>query len=164
MDDVYLGGELPGGKVGRGSENKVPFVAAVSFDADGHPLYAKMAPVPGFTRKAIADWAGAGLGLGCVVFSDGLACFAGVTDAGCRHRPTVAGDRRPRDLPEFKWINTRVGSLKTSFGGACHAFDFVKYGIRYLAAFAYRVNRRFRLDTIPLRLHRASPRALAPVG
>jgi len=30
LDDAYLGGERTGGKVGRGSENKVPFVAAVS--------------------------------------------------------------------------------------------------------------------------------------
>ena len=29
VDDAYLGGELPGGKAGRGSENKVPFIAAV---------------------------------------------------------------------------------------------------------------------------------------
>ena len=30
VDDAYLGGELAGGKAGCGSENKVPFVAAVS--------------------------------------------------------------------------------------------------------------------------------------
>ena len=29
LDDAYLGGERSGGKAGRGSENKVPFVAAV---------------------------------------------------------------------------------------------------------------------------------------
>ncbi len=85
VDDAYLGGELAGGKAGRGSENKVPFVAAVSLNAEGHPVYAKMVPVPGFTRKAIADWAGATLSPGCQVISDGLACFAGVTDAGCEH-------------------------------------------------------------------------------
>ncbi len=30
MDDASLGGERPGGKAGRGSENKIPIVAAVS--------------------------------------------------------------------------------------------------------------------------------------
>jgi hypothetical protein len=55
-------------------------------------------------------------------------------------------------LPEFNWINTVLGNLKTSFGGAYHAFDFAKYGIRYLAAFVYRFNRRFNLDTLPMRL------------
>jgi len=152
VDDAYLGGELAGGKAGRGSENKVPFVAAVSLNAEGHPVYVKLAPVPGFTRKAIADWAKADLSPGCLVFSDGLACFAGVTDAGCRHQPTTVGTRKPKDLPEFRWINTILGNLKTSLGGAYHAFDFAKYGTRYLAAFAYRFNRRFHLETLPMHL------------
>ncbi|MGZ5510054.1 MAG: IS1595 family transposase, partial [Nitrososphaeraceae archaeon] len=39
-----------------------------------------------------------------------------------------------------------------SLGGAYHAFDFAKYGIRYLGAFVYRFNRRFHLETLPLRL------------
>ena len=152
VDDAYLGGELTGGKAGRGSENKVPFVAAISLNAEGHPLYTKMAPVPGFTRKAIAHWATADLVPGGIVTSDGLACFAGVTDAGCEHQTVIVGTRKPKDLPQFNWVNTVLGHLKTSFGGAYHAFDFTKYGSRYLAAFAYRFNRRFRLDTIHSRL------------
>jgi len=151
-DDAYLGGELAGGKAGRGSENKVPFVAAISLSAEGRPLYIKMAPVPGFTRKAVFDWATADLAPGCIVTSDGLGCFAGVTDAGCQHRAIVADGRKPKDLPEFNWINTVLGNLKTSLGGAYHAFDFAKYGTRYLGAFVYRFNRRFHLEALPLRL------------
>ena len=49
MDDAYLGGELAGGKAGRGSENKVPFVAAVSLSNEGRPQYLKLTPVAGFT-------------------------------------------------------------------------------------------------------------------
>ena len=37
IDDAYLGGELPGGKTGRGSQNKVPFIAAVQTTPDGQP-------------------------------------------------------------------------------------------------------------------------------
>ncbi|RQW82215.1 MAG: IS1595 family transposase [Methylococcus sp.] len=152
VDDAYLGGQLTGGTVGRGSENKVPFIAAVSLTAEGHPLYLKLAPVPGFTRKAVANWAVTELSPGCRVVSDGLACFAGVTDAGCLHQPIIVGGRKPKDLPEFNWVNTILGNLKTSFGGAYHAFDFAKYGTRYLAAFVYRFNRRFHLETLPHRL------------
>lgn len=152
VDDAYLGGEFTGGKAGRGSENKVPFVAAVSLTAEGHPKYVKMAPVPGFTLKAIANWAANDLAPGCRVTSDGLACFAGVTEAGCLHNAIVVGALKPKDLPEFNWINTILGNLKTSLGGAYHAFDFAKYGTRYLAAFAYRFNRRFHLDTLHNRL------------
>lgn len=152
IDDAYLGGELAGGKAGRGSENKVPFVAAISLSSEGRPLYIKMAPIPGFTRKALAIWANEDLTPGCVVTSDGLGCFAGVIDAGCQHKVIVAGGRKPKDLPEFNWINTVLGNLKTSMGGAYHAFDFAKYGTRYLGAFVYRFNRRFHLETLPMRL------------
>ncbi|MFA5058554.1 MAG: IS1595 family transposase [Opitutaceae bacterium] len=152
VDDAYFGGELTGGTAGRGSENKVPFIAAVSLTPEGHPLYLKLAPVPGFTRKAVAGWANTDLSPGCRVVSDGLACFAGVTDAGCLHQSIIVGGRKPNDLPEFRWVNTILGNLKTSFGGAYHAFDFAKYGTRYLAAFVYRFNRRFHLETLPHRL------------
>ena len=156
VDDAYLGGERNGGKVGRGSENKVPFVAAVSLDDNGNPLRIKLSPVSGFTLKAISSWAKANLSANCSVSSDGLACFAAVADAGCQHHPLVVGGRKPKDLPEFQWINTILGNLKTSLGGSYHAFGFAKYASRYLAAFAYRFNRRFHLDTLPMRLLVAS--------
>jgi hypothetical protein len=152
LDDAYLGGELSGGKSGRGSENKVPFVAAVSLSDAGYPLYIKMGIVPGFTRKAIADWAGHNLSPSCIVISDGLACFSGVTDIGCRHETLVEGGRKPKEMPEFNWINTIIGNLKTSFSGAYHAFKFAKYGSRYLAAFVYRFNQRFNLAALPTQL------------
>jgi hypothetical protein len=152
VDDAYLGGELSGGTAGRGSQNKVPFLAAVSVDAEGHPVHAKLTPVAGFTRKAVAAWAGDSLAPGSVVVSDGLACFAGVVDAGCEHHPVVVGKRKPRELPEFLWVNTVLGNVKTSLAGAYHAFDFGKYAERYLGAIAYRFNRRFTLNTITQRL------------
>ena len=55
VDDAHLGGERTGGKRGRGSENKVPFVAAVPLTDAGHPLRVKLNPAPGFTLNAIAD-------------------------------------------------------------------------------------------------------------
>lgn len=152
LDDAYLGGERAGGKAGRGSENKVPFVAAVSVDRKGHPLYAKFNLVSGFTSKAIGKWATASLMPGTLVTSDGLACFAAVADAGCVHLPTVVGDLKPRDLPEFKWVNTVLSNLKTTLAGAFHALKYSKYGEHYLAAFAYRFNRRFDLRGLVARL------------
>jgi transposase-like protein len=152
LDDAYLGGERTGGKAGRGSENKVPFVAAVSLTEDNHPLRAKLTPVAGFTLQAIAAWAKAHLAPHSQVFSDGLACFAAVTEAGCTHHPTVVAGRKPRQVPEFRWINTILGNLKTSLSGCHHAFSFRKYADRYLAAFCYRFNRRFDLRPLHQRL------------
>jgi hypothetical protein len=148
LDDAYLGGERSGGKVGRGSENKVPFVAAVSLNAAGQPMRLKLDLVKGFTCESISRWAKASLLPATVVTSDGLACFAAVTDAGCVHSPRVVGALKPRHLPEFKWINTMLGNLKTTLAGAFKALKFRKYAQTYLAAFAYRFNQRFDLRSL----------------
>ena len=66
-----------------------------------------------------------------------------VSTAGCVHVPMVVGDLKPRDLPEFKWVNMVLGNLKTTLAGAFHSLDYRKYAGHYLTAFAYRCSRRF---------------------
>ena len=110
-----LGGELSGGTAGRGSENKVPFLAAVSVDANGHPRHAKLTPVSGFTRKAVTAWASAHLAPGSVAVTDGLSCFKGVGDAGCVHQPVVVGEPSPAICPTCSgstpsWATSRPAS------------------------------------------------------
>ena len=145
IDDAYLGGEYPGGKPGRGSENKVAFVAAVSLDDKGNPRYIKLQRAKGFTCASIQAWAQAALRPGCQVASDGLACFAAVTQAGCIHNPVVVPGRLPCDLPQFKWVNTVLGNLETSLHGTYHLLGWDKHADSCIAAFAYRFNRRFDL-------------------
>lgn len=76
----------------------MPFVAAVSVDSKGHPLYVKLNRVGGFTSKAIGKWAVARLTPGTLERSHNLGCFAAVAGAGCLHLPAVVGDRKPHDL------------------------------------------------------------------
>ncbi len=57
IDDAYLGGENPGGKVGRGSENKVPFIAAVQTNNQDKPLYAVFSKVKAFSGEEVSTWA-----------------------------------------------------------------------------------------------------------
>lgn len=137
VDDAYLGGER---------------TAAISLTEEGHPLRVRLTAVSGFTLKAVSAWAKHYLAPGSAVFSDGLACFGAVTEAGCTHQPTVMAGRKPDAVPQFRGINTVMGNLKTSLSGAYHAFDFRKYAARYLAAFSYRFNRRFDLRTLHQRL------------
>ena len=99
IDDAYLGGELTGGKAGRGSRNKVPFAAAVSLDQAGHPLYIKMTPAPGFSLKAIANWAQRDLSPGWVVVLDGLACFTLSRRRVVTINPSLWADATPRIFP-----------------------------------------------------------------
>ena len=53
LDDACLGGEKSGSKVGRGSENKTPFVAAVQMTSQGQPEAIKLHIVNGFRSKTI---------------------------------------------------------------------------------------------------------------
>ena len=142
IDDAYLGGELTGAKVGRGSPNKVPFVAAVE-TIHGRPIAVRFDPVADFTLATLSAWAKKTLRPGAHVVSDGLKSFAAVQAAGCTHEPTVAGPgKKGAQHPSFKWVNTLLGNLKTSLAGTYHAFGFRKYADRYLAAAAWRFNRR----------------------
>jgi transposase-like protein len=148
-DDAYFGGENPGGKSGRGSENKVPFIAAVQTNKNGNPVYAVFSTVKAFNREEVLAWATRSLVPSSTVVTDGLSCFAAVTDAGCVHQKEVVGKKRKStDMECFTWVNTILGNLKTSMSGTFHAFDFEKYASRYLAAVQYRFNRRFDLRAL----------------
>jgi len=155
MDDSYLGGEHPGGKAGRGSENKIPIIAAVSLNEAGHPIHARITAVSGFSSEAIADWAKRHLSPGSQVLSDGLACFRAVTTANCHHKAVITGGKHPNELPQFRWINTLLGNLKTSFSGTFHACNFDKYARRYLGGYCFRFNRLFSMVAMTERIANA---------
>jgi hypothetical protein len=88
--------------------------------------------VSGFSSEVISDWAKRHLVPGSHVLTDGLASFRAVTTANCHHKAVVTGGKHPNDLPQFRWINTLLGNLKTSFSGTFHAFNFDKYARLYL--------------------------------
>ena len=148
LDDVYWGGELYGGSRGRGSENKTPFVAAVSINENGHPIKMNMNVIKGFQKKEIERWAKQHLASGSTVVSDGLNCFQAVKAAGCDHVPIVTGGgAKSVQKEEFRWVNTMIGNVKNAMKGTYHSIDS-KHLPRYLAEFCYRFNRRFDLSNM----------------
>lgn len=156
IDDAYLGGERTGGKVGRGSENKVPFMAAVQTTEDGQPVLICLSQRP-FTKESMLEFAEESLALPLTVVSDGLNCFTAICGLGAVHDRTVTGGGKSCvKLPQFRAVNTVLGNLKTALSGTYHAFNFSKYPHRYLAEAQYRFNRRFDLSTILVRLIRAA--------
>jgi len=150
LDDAYLGGERTGCKPGRGAAGKTPFVAAVETTGDGSPIRIKLSVVKGFRSTDIEDWSKRHLSAGSTVISDGLACFQAVKEAGCTHdRIVCGGGRASVEEPEFYWVNTVLGNLKSALRSTFHSIR-PKYAQRYLAEFQYRFNRRFHLaDLIP---------------
>jgi hypothetical protein len=146
LDDVYWGSKQRSGKRGRGSENKIPFVAAVALHGNGHPISMYMNVVKGFQSAEITRWAKLHLELGTLVYSDGLACFSAVLSAACHHYPIIRGGG-PQSITreEFAWVNTMIGNVKRAINGTYHAIK-PNHLPRYLAEFCYRFNRRFQLD------------------
>jgi len=142
--------------VGRGSENKTPFVAAVQMTSQGQPEAIKLHIVNGFRSKTIKHWskrwAKQAIKPGSTVISDGLTCFSAVVDAGCEHdRIVCGGGRASVEETEFTWVNTVLGNLKSALRSTCHCIK-AKHAQCYLAEFEYRFNRRFDLTTIMTRL------------
>jgi transposase-like protein len=154
IDDAYLGGERAGHMHGgRGALYKSAFVAAVQTDDDGKPRLMRLTPISGFTLVALKEWAQNTLTATAHVVSDGTACFAQVKQIGATHeRYLTGGGRKAAQMPQFKWVNTILGNLKTSLSGTYHSFDHAKYGARYLAEFAYRFNRRYDMAAMLPRL------------
>jgi len=158
IDDAYLGGELSGGKAGRGCENKVPFIAAVQTTEAGQPVRACFVQCS-FTKEAVDKFAAKSLARPLTVVSDGLGCFTAAAGAGVHERHVTGGGKVGVKLPQFRAVNTVLSNLKTALCGTYHAFDFVKYAPRYLAEAQYRFNRRFDLRSILSRLVRAAAMA-----
>jgi transposase-like protein len=155
IDDAYLGGERSGGKTGRGSENKVPFIAAVQTTQDGKPVVACFAQVP-FTKEAVEQFAAKSLARPLTVVSDGLGCFTAAGDVALVHAGRLGGGKASVKLPQFQAVNTVLSNLKTAMTGTYHAIKFEKYAHRYLAEMQYRFNRRFDLRSILRRLVRVA--------
>jgi len=151
MDDAYLGGERSG-PPGRGAEGKTPFVAAVETTDDGKPHQIILRRVKTFSKHALEKLAGTALTPGAEVVSDGLACFAAVTKAGCMHKAIVTGSGpKAAKTPTFKWVNTALGNVKAALVATYRAVR-EQHAARYLAEFEYRFNRRYDLGEMIPRL------------
>lgn len=151
MDDAYWGGKSSGGKRGRGSPKKTPFLAAVS-KVDGKPDQIKLCVIKGFRTEEIKQWSEKNLETGSSVLSDGLSCFRGVKKAGFNHHYLVVGNSRDANkTASFDWVNTILGNLKTALAGTFHKLS-AHHLQRHLATFQYRFNRRYRLKEMLPRL------------
>ncbi len=114
IDDAFLGGERTGGKRGRGSENKVPLIAAVQTTGDGQPIYVRLDVLSDWKVPTVAHWAVKALMPSTHVVSDGLASFVGVKSAACSHEPIIHNSATAKanvQHARFTAINTLLGVL-----------------------------------------------------
>jgi ribosomal protein L37AE/L43A len=149
LDDAYLGGERTGGKRGRGSENKVPLIAAVQTTDDGQAILTRLDVLPNWKAQTIARWAAKALLQGTHVVSDGFPSFVAVKAAHCSHEAIIHGpNKRGAQHPRFLAVNTLLGNLKMWMNSTFRGFKTGHYATRYMAEFQYRFNRRFALAAL----------------
>ena len=148
IDDAYLGGGRKG-PPGRGSPNKVPFIAAVQTTDDGRPLYVRFDCIKRFDHSFVESWSQQALIASAHAYSDGLPAFTILSEMVDQHTSFITGiGQQAARHPQFRWVNTLLGNLKTSMTGTYHSIKFKKYAQRYLAEAQYRFNRRFNLKSI----------------
>ena len=145
LDDAYWGGKKRDGKRGRGATGKTPFVAAVSANAEGHPVSMRFTPIPSFSKYEIKKWAITHLAPNCKITTDGLNCFPILSEIGFAHERIITGGGPDSvKIPNFKWVNTVIGNVKKALHGTFHALR-KRHFARYLAEFCYRFNHRHDL-------------------
>ena len=145
-----------GGKPGRGSENKQPFLIAVETNENlDHPACAVIEPVRTFDNVAVADWCARRLAPEAEVYTDGLSAVPPLRR--CRPRaPVIQGEggRAATEERGARWVNIVLSNVKRSIGGSYQPSVRPDYARRYLGEAAYRFNRRFRLrEMLPRLLH-----------
>src|SRR3954451_6804993 len=152
VDDAYLGGGRSGGERGRGAAGRTPLVAAVETTAERKPRRPRLSVVKGFREKEVEKLAERDFAAGSTIVSDGLRCWKAVTKAGRSRTAMVtgAGQQAARWTP-FERVDTCLGDIKTAIAGTYHHVS-AKHAQSSLTSFAYRFDRRYRLDTIVERL------------
>lgn len=153
IDDAYLGGIRSGGKVGRGSENKTAFLAALETDADNNPLRLILTKINAINTGTTQNWAEKHLEASAYVVSDAYKGLNGIGKSGVKHQKIAVGiGQKSSAMSCFKWINIIMGNIKNGFKGTYHSFKHGKYGQEFLSEIAYKFNRRYDLKSLVIRL------------
>ncbi|APO95024.1 hypothetical protein BI313_10760 [Xanthomonas vesicatoria] len=78
-----------------------------------HPVFAVIEPVKAFDNASLKDWIARRLEPGCEVYSDGLACFRRLEDAGHAHTTLdTGGGRAATQAQAARWLNVVLANVK----------------------------------------------------
>jgi transposase-like protein len=147
LDDVYWGGKKKSGKRGRGA-GKTPFLAAVSHNDEGHPVYMRMSKVKSLSSNEINCWLLKHLHHESVVITDGFRPFSRICEVvDMHHSINATGIYDDPENKFFHWVNTMIGNVKRAIHGTYHSVS-PKHLPRYLAEFSFRFNNRFQMASM----------------
>jgi transposase-like protein len=137
VDESFWGAPTEGGKRGRGTERTI-VLTALSLNARGNPLYAKMKVIPDVKAKTIREFAQQHFQPGTTVVSDWFRSYRSLGD-DFQH---IAMEFNPERNPDhLHWLHTVISNAKAFIAGTYHGLDS-KHLHSYLHEFCFRFNRR----------------------
>lgn len=161
VDEGYVGGAEEGkAQKGRGAKNKSVVAVAVERRAPGPegekpiPGFAALAVVPNAAASSLQGFLQAKVQPGSRVLSDGWRGYRGLEQQGFQHTATpLQGDPKAAHRL-FPWVHITLSNLKRFLLGTHHKVE-PQHLKRYVAEFAYRLNRRTMETNLFDRLVRA---------
>ena len=123
MMPISAAGEAGASALG-GRPQRLPFVAAVGTNAEGHSLRMKLTVADGLRTTDIAAWAQQHLAAGTRVCPMAWSAFMASARRGAlmtRWWSAAGGPASSAPSPELRWVNTIPGNVKRALRGAYHA-------------------------------------------
>jgi len=161
VDEGYVGGKEEGQeRKGRGAQTKSIVAVAVEQvgpGAEGEkpiPGFAALAVVPNAAADSLQGFVRAKAQVGSRVLSDGWPGYRGLEQRGFQHTALpLRGDAKAAHRL-FPWVHITLSNLKRFLLGTHHKVE-PRHLPRYVAEFAYRLNRRSMESNLFQRLVRA---------
>jgi len=141
VDETYIGGEEPGGKQGRGSENKVLVAIAVEVNDKNKPGRIRMSVIPDASGDSLKTFVVNNIEKGSSVITDGWPSYSFLPESGYRHTRIVKGDLE-YDEKMLPRVHVAVSLLKRWLLGTHQGAVREKYLQAYLDEYVFRFNRR----------------------
>jgi transposase-like protein len=161
VDEGYVGGKEEGQeRKGRGAQTKSIVAVAVEHVGSGAegdkpiPGFAALAVVPDAAADSLQGFVQAKAQVGSRVLSDGWSGYRGLEQRGFQHTALpLHGDSKAAHRL-FPWVHITLSNLKRFLLGTHHKVE-PRHLPRYVAEFAYRLNRRTMEGNLFQRLVRA---------
>lgn len=141
IDEAYIGGEENGGKVGRGTENKVLVVVAVELGVNGKLGRTRLGVISDASKKSLQGFIKDNVESGSIIISDGWKGYASLSSGGYQHIVHSKKEAVCEDdlLPNVHRI---ISLLKRWLLGTHQGAVSEKHMQAYLDEYTFRFNRR----------------------
>jgi len=141
VDEAYIGGEDPGGKQGRGSENKVLIAIAVEIIDNRKPGRIRMSIIPDASGESLKSFVTSNIKKGSTIITDGWPSYSFVETSGYQHMKLKKKDLTD-DETMLPRVHLVVSLLKRWLLGTHQGAVSEKHLQAYLDEYVFRFNRR----------------------